>query len=77
MAGDLLVLLVLVPIVWLGWETARNLDIMSSISLGLPLSIFAYPVPIGGCINDGSHGGPAAGRLLGREPEASNAGFGA
>ena len=27
--GDVLVLLVLAPIVWLGWETARNLDIMS------------------------------------------------
>jgi TRAP-type C4-dicarboxylate transport system permease small subunit len=48
--GDVLVLLVLAPIVWLGWETARNLDIMSSISLGLPLSIFAYPVPIGGAL---------------------------
>src|SRR4029079_1450861 len=50
MFGDVLVLLVLAPIVWLGWETARNLDIMNSISLGLPLSIFAYPVPNGGAL---------------------------
>ena len=48
--GDLVVLAVLVPITWLGWETARALDIMSSISLGMPLSIFAYPVPIAGAL---------------------------
>jgi TRAP-type C4-dicarboxylate transport system permease small subunit len=48
--GDLVILAILVPIVWLGWETARSLDIMHSISLGFPLSIFAYPVPIGGVL---------------------------
>ena len=77
MFGDILVLLVLAPIVWLGWETARNLDIMSSISLGLPLSIFAYPVPIGGGLMMIHTVALLIGRLLGREPEASNAGFGA
>ena len=48
--GDLVVLAILVPIVWLGWETARSLDIMHSISLGFPLSVFAYPVPISGAL---------------------------
>ena len=57
--GDVLVLLVLAPIVWLGWETARNLDIMNSISLGLPLSVFAYPVPIGGALMMVHTAGPA------------------
>ena len=77
MFGDILVLLVLAPIVWLGWETARNLDIMSSISLGLPLSIFAYPVPIGGALMMVHTAALLAGRLLGREPEAPTSGLGA
>jgi TRAP-type C4-dicarboxylate transport system permease small subunit len=75
--GDVLVLLVLAPIVWLGWETARNLDIMSSISLGLPLSIFAYPVPIGGALMMVHTTALLIGRLMGQEPEIPNAGFGA
>jgi TRAP-type transport system small permease protein len=75
--GDVLVLLVLAPIVWLGWETARNLDIMSSISLGLPLSIFAYPVPIGGALMMVHTMALLIGRLMGQEPEVPNAGFGA
>jgi len=48
--GDLVTLAVLVPIVWLGWESARSLDIMHAISLGVPLSIFAYPVPLAGVL---------------------------
>ena len=48
--GDIVTLAVLVPIVWLGWESARNLDIMNAISLGLPLSVFAYPVPVAGAL---------------------------
>ena len=48
--GDIVTLAVLVPIVWLGWESASNLDIMSAISLGLPLSVFAYPVPVAGAL---------------------------
>ena len=74
--GDILVLLVLVPIVWLGWETARNLDIMISISLGVPLSIFAYPVPIAGALMMVYTVALLVGRLSGREPEPSNADFG-
>ncbi|MBM3489725.1 MAG: TRAP transporter small permease [Alphaproteobacteria bacterium] len=48
--GDIVTLAVLAPIVWLGWESARNLDIMHAISLGLPLSVFAYPVPVAGAL---------------------------
>jgi TRAP-type C4-dicarboxylate transport system permease small subunit len=44
--GDLVTIAALGPLVWLGWETARSLDIMHSISLGLPLSVFAYPIPV-------------------------------
>jgi TRAP-type C4-dicarboxylate transport system permease small subunit len=75
--GDIVVLLVLVPIVWLGWENARGLDIMNSISLGVPLSIFAYPVPIGGALMMVHTAALLIGRLLGREPKPSAAGFGA
>jgi TRAP-type C4-dicarboxylate transport system permease small subunit len=71
--GDLVVLLVLAPIVWLGWETARNLDIMNSISLGLPLSMFAYPVPIGGVLMMIHTAALLIGRLMGREPEPPKA----
>lgn len=46
--GDLVTVAVLVPIVWLSWWNARSLDIMSTISLGLPLSIFAYSIPLTG-----------------------------
>lgn len=46
--GDLVTLAVLAPVVWLGWESARSLDIMHAISLGAPLSAFAYPVPVAG-----------------------------
>jgi TRAP-type C4-dicarboxylate transport system permease small subunit len=75
--GDVVVLLVLAPIVWLGWVTARNLDIMYSISLGLPLSVFAYPVPVGGALMMVHTTVLLVGRLMGREPEAANAEFGA
>ncbi|MFM7568021.1 MAG: hypothetical protein ACKO8O_04890, partial [Betaproteobacteria bacterium] len=34
------------PVAWWGWNNARMLDIMQSISLGLPLSIFAYSIPV-------------------------------
>lgn len=67
--GDIVVLLVLVPIVWLGWETARSLDVMNSISLGLPLSMFAYPVPIGGLLMMVHTAALLIARLAGREPE--------
>jgi TRAP-type C4-dicarboxylate transport system permease small subunit len=71
--GDLLVLAVLAPIVWLGWQSARNLDIMNSISLGLPLSIFAYPVPVGGALMMIHTVALLIGRLVGREPEPPKA----
>jgi TRAP-type C4-dicarboxylate transport system permease small subunit len=44
--SDLVTIGVLTPITLWGWQNARSLDIMSSISLGLPLSIFAYSVPV-------------------------------
>ena len=46
--GDLVTAAVLIPVVWLSWRNARSLDIMSTISLGLPLSIFAYSIPVTG-----------------------------
>lgn len=48
--GDLIILAVLLPVTYLGWLTARNLDIMNTIALGVPLSSFAYPVPIAGAL---------------------------
>lgn len=44
--GDVVTIGVLAPIAIWGWENARALDIMTSISLGLPLSVFAYSVPV-------------------------------
>jgi TRAP-type C4-dicarboxylate transport system permease small subunit len=43
---DLLTIALLTPVAWWGWNNARTLDIMQSISLGLPLSIFAYSNPV-------------------------------
>ncbi len=43
---DLLTIALLAPVTWWGWSNARTLDIMQSISLGLPLSIFAYSIPV-------------------------------
>ena len=48
--GDVVLLVAMAPVVWLGWETARSLDIMYTIALGLPLSVFAYPIPVGGAL---------------------------
>jgi TRAP-type C4-dicarboxylate transport system permease small subunit len=48
--SDLVTLAVLLPLVYWGWQNARVLDIMTSISLGLPLSIFAYSVPVTGAV---------------------------
>ena len=48
-----------------------------SISLGVPLSIFAYPVPIGGALMMAHTAALFVGRLMGREPEAPRAGIGA
>ena len=46
--GDLVTLGVLLPVVWYGWKSAVSLDIMYTIALGLPLSVFAYPIPVAG-----------------------------
>jgi TRAP-type C4-dicarboxylate transport system permease small subunit len=48
--GDVVAIVLLIPLVWFGWQTARNLDIMLTIALGTPLSIFAYPVPVAGAL---------------------------
>ena len=48
--GDVIILAALAPVVWYGWQSARSLDIMYTIALGVPLSVFAYPVPVGGAL---------------------------
>jgi TRAP-type transport system small permease protein len=66
--GDIVTILVLLPIVYLGWQTARNLDIMNTIALGVPLSTFAYPVPLAGALMMLHTMLLLAGRLKGHEP---------
>ena len=46
-AGDIIALVIFVILAWLGWVTARGLDIMFTIEMGFPLSVFAYPIPLG------------------------------
>jgi TRAP-type C4-dicarboxylate transport system permease small subunit len=48
--GDVVTILVLVPVVWYGWKTSILLDIMYTIQLGVPLSLFAYPIPVAGTL---------------------------
>ena len=48
--GDLVTLGVLLPVVWYGWKSAVALDVMYTIALGLPLSVFAYPIPVAGAL---------------------------
>ena len=48
--GDLVTLGVLVPVAWYGWKAAVALDVMYTIALGLPLSVFAYPIPVAGTL---------------------------
>ena len=67
--ADVITLAVLLPIVWLGWQSARSLDVMSTISLGMPLSIFAYPVPIAGLLMIGHTLMLLLSRVTGRESE--------
>ncbi len=50
MFGDVVTILVLIPVVWYGWKTAVSLNVMYTIALGVPLSAFAYPVPIAGAL---------------------------
>jgi TRAP-type C4-dicarboxylate transport system permease small subunit len=65
--GDVVTIVILLPLIWLGWETARGLDIMHTISLGMPLSTFAYPVPIAGFLMLVHTVALLARRLTGRE----------
>ena len=48
--GDVVTILVLVPVVWYGWKTSISLDIMYTIQLGVPFSLFAYPIPVAGTL---------------------------
>lgn len=48
--GDLVTLGVLLPVVWYGWKSAVALEIMYTIALGLPLSVFAWPIPVAGAL---------------------------
>lgn len=48
--GDLVTLGVLLPVVWYGWKSAVTLEIMYTIALGLPLSVFAWPIPVAGAL---------------------------
>ncbi len=50
MIGDVVTILVLVPVVWYGWDTSISLDIMYTIQLGVPFSLFAYPIPVAGTL---------------------------
>ena len=45
--GDLVLIGVLGTIAWLGFRDAQWLDIVFTVSLGLPVSFFAYAVPVG------------------------------
>ena len=44
--GDVVTLGVFIPVAWYGWKAAVSLDIMYTIALGIPLSVFAYPIPV-------------------------------
>ncbi len=68
--GDVVTLAMLALVVWYGWQTARNLDIMLTIALGVPLSAFAYPVPVAGALMAIYTAATLFRRLSGREPTA-------
>lgn len=44
--GDLILITVLTPIAWYGYQDARWLDLMMTVSLGISLDKFAYVVPV-------------------------------
>jgi TRAP-type C4-dicarboxylate transport system permease small subunit len=48
--GDLVVLAVLGVITWYGWITAWQLRLMSTVSLGIPVSAFALAVSVCGTL---------------------------
>lgn len=44
--GDVVALAVLGVVAWYGWQTAIRQLVMSTVSLGLPISVFIAPVPV-------------------------------
>lgn len=46
LVGDLVALAVLGVMGWFGWQTAARQLVMSTVSLGLPISVFIAPVPL-------------------------------
>jgi TRAP-type C4-dicarboxylate transport system permease small subunit len=46
LAGDVVALAVLGVVAWFGWLTAVRQLVMSTVSLGLPISVFIAPVPL-------------------------------
>jgi TRAP-type C4-dicarboxylate transport system permease small subunit len=48
--ADAVVIAVMAPMVWLGWRNAGALAIITTPALGLPVSIFAYSVPMTGAV---------------------------
>lgn len=44
--GESITICVLMPIAWFGFQDARFLDILMTVSLGLPLAAFGYVVPV-------------------------------
>lgn len=44
--GDVVALAVLGVVAWFGWQTAARQLVMSTVSLGLPISVFIVPVPL-------------------------------
>jgi TRAP-type C4-dicarboxylate transport system permease small subunit len=44
--GDVVALVVLGVVAWYGWQTALRQLVMSTVSLGLPISVFIAPVPV-------------------------------
>lgn len=43
--GELVAICVLVPIVWYGFTSAQMSDLIATVTLGAPVSIYAYAVP--------------------------------
>jgi TRAP-type C4-dicarboxylate transport system permease small subunit len=46
LVGDVVALVVLGVVAWFGWQTAIRQLVMSTVSLGLPISVFIVPVPL-------------------------------
>ena len=44
--GEILAIAVMLPVAWSGYFNAVRLKIMSTISLGMPVSVYAFAVPV-------------------------------